>query len=67
MPTEQKRGYALSLGIVLLIVVALIAWFGYNSSSLAIIVDQQLREQFQWTLCQHSQTHKLRPSHEHQS
>ncbi len=54
MPTEntpqQKRGYGLSMGIVLLIVVALIAWFGYNSVRSKALVDQTLREQFTWTL-----------------
>jgi hypothetical protein len=58
MPTEnnvverprQSRGYGLSMGIVLLIVVALIAWFGYNSVRSQSLVDQTLREQFQWTL-----------------
>jgi hypothetical protein len=50
MPTEQKRGYALSLGIVLLVVVGLISWFGYNSIRSQSLVDQTLREQFQWTL-----------------
>jgi hypothetical protein len=50
MPTEQKRGYGLSIGIVILIVVALIAWFGYNSVRSQSLVDQTLREQFTWTL-----------------
>jgi hypothetical protein len=47
---RQSRGYGLSMGIVLLIVVALIAWFGYNSVRSQSLVDQQFREQFQWTI-----------------
>lgn len=50
MPTEQKQGYGLSIGIILLVVVALIAWFGYNSVRSQSIVDETLREQFLWTL-----------------
>jgi hypothetical protein len=50
MPTEQKRGYGLWIGIILLIVVALIAWFGYSSIRSQSLVDQTLREQFNWTL-----------------
>jgi hypothetical protein len=66
MPTEQKRGYALSMGIVLLIVVALIAWFGYNSVRSQSLVDQTLREQFQWTLVPSSaRPTKPWPSHQH--
>src|SRR5260370_613260 len=45
---EGRRRYCLSIGIILLIVVALIAWFGYNSVCSQSIVDQQLREQFEW-------------------
>lgn len=47
---RQSRGYGLSMGIVLLIVVALVAWFGYNSVRSQSLVDQTLREQFKWTL-----------------
>ncbi len=50
MPTEQKRGYGLWIGIILLIVVALIAWFGYSSIRSQSLVDQTLREQFTWSL-----------------
>jgi hypothetical protein len=57
MPTENtteaeapRRGYGLSLGIILLIVVALIAWFGYNSVRSQSLVDQTLREQFEWSI-----------------
>jgi hypothetical protein len=47
---KQSRGYGLSMGIVLLVVVALIAWFGYNSVRSQSLVDQTLREQFAWTI-----------------
>ncbi len=50
MPTEQKRGYGLWIGVIALIVVALIAWFGYNSVRSQSLVDQTLREQFMWNL-----------------
>jgi hypothetical protein len=46
----RSRGYGLSLGIILLVVVGLIAWFGYNSIRSQSIVDETLREQFTWTL-----------------
>ncbi len=55
MPTEQKsvplsKGYGLSIGIILLVVVALVSWFGYNSVRSQSLVDQTLREQFTWAL-----------------
>jgi len=34
----------------MLVVVGLVAWFGYNSVRSQALVDQTLREQFQWTL-----------------
>ena len=55
MPTEQtnvplSKGYGLSIGIILLVVVALVSWFGYNSVRSQSLVDQTLREQFEWSL-----------------
>ena len=47
---ERKGTYGLWLGVVVLIVVALVAWFGYNSVRSQALVDQTLREQFTWTL-----------------
>ncbi len=51
MPIEEpKQRYGLWLGIIILIVVALVAWFGYNSVRSQSLVDETLREQFIWTL-----------------
>ena len=55
MPEEQKntsmgKGHSFSIGIILLVVVALVSWFGYNSIRSQSLVDQTLREQFQWSL-----------------
>ena len=45
-----NRGYSYSVGIIMLVVVGLVAWFGYNSVRSQALVDQTLREQFEWTL-----------------
>lgn len=50
MLTEQNKGYGLSIGIVFIVVIALIAWFGYNSIRSQSLIDQTLREQFFWML-----------------
>ncbi|TSC68426.1 MAG: hypothetical protein G01um101456_659 [Parcubacteria group bacterium Gr01-1014_56] len=44
------KGHSFSIGIILLVVVALVSWFGYNSIRSQSLVDQTLREQFQWSL-----------------
>jgi hypothetical protein len=48
--TVARKSYVIPLGVVILIVVALIAWFGYNSVRSQSLVDQTLREQFVWSL-----------------
>lgn len=48
--TVARRSYILPLGVIVLIVVALVAWFGYNSVRSQSLVDQTLREQFVWSL-----------------
>jgi hypothetical protein len=48
--TVARKSYVLPLGIIVLIVVALVAWFGYNSVRSQSLVDQTLREQFVWSL-----------------
>ncbi|HYF13379.1 MAG TPA: hypothetical protein VD928_03730 [Candidatus Paceibacterota bacterium] len=48
---ESKKGYSgVWIGIILLVVVGLVAWFGYNSVRSQSLVDQTLREQFTWSL-----------------
>ncbi len=44
------KGYGLSATIILLVAIVLISWFGYNSVRSQAIIDQTLREQFQWAL-----------------
>jgi hypothetical protein len=45
---ESRRTYGLWAGVVVLVVVALVSWFGYNSVRSQSLVDQTLREQFEW-------------------
>lgn len=52
-PSEEgrrKNTSGLWVGLILLVVVGLVSWFGYNSIRSQALVDQTLREQFTWHL-----------------